>query len=67
MAVDEDDIADLAYGIVEDFLRDGVEYIAVSEAVGDNLALDDDEDEDEITQKVYAAVEDRLTLLKERM
>lgn len=53
MATDSE-IEDLAYDIVLDHLREGVEFIAVAEAVSDNIG--DDEDQT-ITDKVYAEVQ----------
>ena len=36
------DPADIAYGIIEDYLLDGPEYLDISEAVFDNEGSDDD-------------------------
>ena len=38
------DPADIAYGIVEDYLLDGPEYLGISEAVLDNGGSDEDTD-----------------------
>lgn len=48
----EDEIDDLAYGIVEDYLEDGPEHIAIVEATHDNYEDASDEDIDAVAAKV---------------
>jgi hypothetical protein len=48
----EDEIDDLAYGIVEDYLDEGPEFISVAEVVSDNADDPDDDDFRAVHDKV---------------
>lgn len=54
--MNQDEIDDLAHGIVDDYLGDGPEYVAVVEATYDNYGDSTDED----TQAVAAKVREYL-------
>lgn len=64
--MNKEEIDDAVYEIVDDFLADGVEYIAIAEYVGEEFDGDDD-DFEEVALGVRAILNDLLRFRRESL
>lgn len=62
----EEEIAEAAYEIVDDFLAEGVEYIAIAEYVGEEFEGDDD-DYESVALEVRGLLNDLLRFRRESL
>ena len=62
----EEEIAEAAYEIVDDFLTEGVEYIAIAEYVGEEFEGDDD-DYEAVALEVRGLLNDLLRFRRESL
>lgn len=53
----DDEIDDLAYGIVEDYLAEGPEYLAIAEFTGDNYPNSEDSEIEKVAVEVRALLD----------
>ena len=63
----DEQVVELAYGIVSDHLREGIDYMGITEMVDNEVWDDDDQPTDEDYDSVHKRVEEILKGLVEQL